>query len=89
MNKFKKCAVELSGQLTCNDLHYLRLNGMMCVLLLKCCRYEWYQTETHVVVSVLVKNVKKEDLKCDIQESSVSSQIENLAAHGVDMKYFH
>jgi len=39
------------------------------------CRYEWYQTETHVVVSVLVKTVKKEDLKCDIQESSVSFQI--------------
>jgi len=37
-------------------------------------RYEWYQTETHVVVSVLVKNVKKEDLKCDIQESNVSFQ---------------
>lgn len=38
-------------------------------------RYEWYQTETHVVVSVLVKNVKKEDLKCDIQESSLSLTI--------------
>jgi len=43
-------------------------------LLCFCCRYEWYQTETHVVVSVLLKNVKKEDLQCDIQESSVSSQ---------------
>ena len=41
------------------------------VLLWDFCRYEWYQTETHVVVSVLVKNVKKEDLKCDIQQSSV------------------
>ena len=35
-------------------------------------RYEWYQTETHVVVSVLVKNVKKDDIKCNVQESSVS-----------------
>lgn len=38
-------------------------------------RYEWYQTETHVVVSVLVKNVKKEDLNCDIQQSSLSLTI--------------
>jgi len=49
------------------------------------CRYEWYQTETHVVVSVLVKNVKKEDLKCDIQESSVSYQ-EIIQQHCVNMK---
>jgi len=56
---------------------------MVSTLLLKYCRYEWYQTETHVVVSVLVKNVKKEDLKCDIQESSVSFRVENLAAHGL------
>jgi len=47
---------------------------MLDILLANCCRYEWYQTETHVVVSVLVKNVKKEDFKCDIQESSVSFQ---------------
>lgn len=38
-------------------------------------RYEWYQTETHVVISVLVKNVKKEDLKCDVQEHSLSCSI--------------
>ena len=44
----------------------------MFVLLWNYSRYEWYQTETHVVVSVLVKNVKKEDLNCDIQQSSVS-----------------
>lgn len=35
-------------------------------------RYEWYQTETHVVISILVKNTKKEDLKYDIQETTVN-----------------
>jgi len=49
------------------------------------CRYEWYQTETHVVVSVLVKNVKKEDLICDIQESSVSFQ-EILQQYGASIQ---
>jgi suppressor of G2 allele of SKP1 len=38
-------------------------------------RYEWYQTETHVTVSILVKNVKKEDLKCDVHESNLSCSI--------------
>ncbi|KAK2157452.1 hypothetical protein LSH36_191g03037 [Paralvinella palmiformis] len=35
-------------------------------------KYDWYQTETHVVVTILIKNVKKEDMKTDIQEKHVS-----------------
>jgi len=38
-------------------------------------RYEWYQTESHVVVSILIKNTKKEDLKYDIQETTLSCTI--------------
>jgi len=38
-------------------------------------RYEWYQTETHVVISVLVKNVKQEDVKVDMQDHSLSCTI--------------
>jgi len=38
-------------------------------------RYEWYQTETHVVVSILVKNVKREDFKCDVHENALSCSI--------------
>ncbi|CEQ41159.1 SPOSA6832_02839 [Sporobolomyces salmonicolor] len=36
-------------------------------------RHEWYQTDSEVVVSVFIRNVKEEDLKVDIQERSVSS----------------
>lgn len=38
-------------------------------------RYEWYQTESHIVVSLLLKNVKKEDVNCDIQEHSLSCTV--------------
>lgn len=38
-------------------------------------RYEWYQTESQVVVSLLLKNLKKEDLNCDIQEHSLSCTV--------------
>jgi suppressor of G2 allele of SKP1 len=34
-------------------------------------RYDWYQTETTVVITVMLKNVKKEDLTLDIMERSV------------------
>eukprot|EP01117_Protostelium_nocturnum_P004746 TRINITY_DN1721_c0_g1_i2.p1 TRINITY_DN1721_c0_g1~~TRINITY_DN1721_c0_g1_i2.p1 ORF type:complete len:351 (+),score=137.60 TRINITY_DN1721_c0_g1_i2:164-1216(+) len=34
-------------------------------------RHEWYQTPTHVTVSVLCKNVKKEDAKIQIKERSL------------------
>ena len=36
------------------------------------CRYDWYQTQTHVIVTILLKNVKQEDMNIDIQEKSVS-----------------
>ncbi|CAL1544178.1 unnamed protein product [Lymnaea stagnalis] len=54
-------------------------------------KYDWYQTHTHVVVTLLVKNVKKENLtvdsekrklKVDIVEPSVSLDL--TLAHLVD-----
>ncbi|XP_041358470.1 protein SGT1 homolog [Gigantopelta aegis] len=35
-------------------------------------RHDWYQTPTHVVITVLLKNVNKDSLVCDIQENSLS-----------------
>ncbi|GAA5889299.1 hypothetical protein JCM5296_005860 [Sporobolomyces johnsonii] len=38
-------------------------------------RHEWYQTDSEVVVSVFIRNVKQEDLKVDIQEHSLSLSV--------------
>ncbi|GAA5926993.1 hypothetical protein JCM1841_001605 [Sporobolomyces salmonicolor] len=38
-------------------------------------RHEWYQTDSEVVVSVFIRNVKEEDLKVDIQERSLSLSV--------------
>ncbi|GAA5983903.1 hypothetical protein JCM5350_001785 [Sporobolomyces pararoseus] len=38
-------------------------------------RHEWYQTDSEVVVSVFIRNVKQEDLKVDIQPQSVSLSV--------------
>jgi suppressor of G2 allele of SKP1 len=35
-------------------------------------KHDWYQTETHVIVTVMLKHVKKEDLNIDIQDTSLS-----------------
>ncbi|GAA6059006.1 hypothetical protein JCM10212_001716 [Sporobolomyces blumeae] len=35
-------------------------------------RHEWYQTDSEVVVSVFIRNAKAEDLKVDIQATSLS-----------------
>ncbi|KAK7489869.1 hypothetical protein BaRGS_00018891 [Batillaria attramentaria] len=34
-------------------------------------RYDWYQTSTHVIVAVLQKNIKKEDLVVNAEETSL------------------
>ncbi|GAA6016265.1 hypothetical protein JCM10207_000451 [Rhodosporidiobolus poonsookiae] len=38
-------------------------------------RHEWYQTESDVVVSVFIRNVKEEDLKVELNERSVSLSV--------------
>lgn len=35
-------------------------------------KHDWYQTEAFVIVTVLVKNLKKEDVKIDFTEKTVS-----------------
>ena len=37
-------------------------------------RYDWYQTETYIVVTILIKNVKKEDYNANIQAKHVSEK---------------
>ncbi|GAA5998458.1 uncharacterized protein JCM10292_002709 [Rhodotorula paludigena] len=38
-------------------------------------RHEWYQTDSEVVVSVFIRNVKEEDLKVELQERSLSLSV--------------
>ena len=47
-------------------------NGDAFHCLCVCCRYDWYQTQAHVIVTLLQKNTKKEDLVVDAQETTVS-----------------
>lgn len=35
-------------------------------------KHDWYQTETHVVITILVKNLKKEDVKVNFTDKTVS-----------------
>ncbi len=35
-------------------------------------RYDWYQTDSRVVITILVKNRTSDDVKCEIQDDSVS-----------------
>lgn len=39
-------------------------------------RYDWYQTEKYVVVTILIKKLKKEDVTSNIQEKSVSLTVQ-------------
>ena len=38
------------------------------------CRHDWYQNETHVIITILAKNIKNECVTIEFQETSVSSQ---------------
>jgi len=38
-------------------------------------KHDWYQTNTHVILSILLKNVKKEDAKIQIGEKNVQVEV--------------
>lgn len=38
-------------------------------------KHDWYQTEAFVIVTVLVKNLKQEDVKIDFTEKTVSALV--------------
>ncbi|XP_071950292.1 protein SGT1 homolog [Antedon mediterranea] len=45
-------------------------------------RYDWYQTETHVVINVLIKNTKKDDVDVTYTDQTVSATVKQ--ASGTD-----
>ena len=38
-------------------------------------KYDWYQTESLIIISVMVKNIHKQDVAIDVTERKVSSTI--------------
>jgi len=39
------------------------------------CRHDWYQNETHVIITVLAKNVKSDCVTIEFQEKNVSCEL--------------
>ena len=46
-------------------------------------KHDWYQTEAFVIVTVLVKNLKQEDVKVDFTEKTVSVVVTVMMAVSV------
>ncbi|KAM7436220.1 Suppressor of G2 allele of SKP1 [Porites harrisoni] len=38
-------------------------------------RYDWYQTETHVVITIMIKNTKQENVKVEFGEKTLSTTV--------------
>jgi suppressor of G2 allele of SKP1 len=38
-------------------------------------KHDWYQTNTHVILSILIKNIKKEDAKINISEKNIEVEV--------------
>lgn len=49
-------------------------------------KYDWYQTATHVVVVLLQKNTKKEDLVLDTQETMLKVHTKQASGEDVDLE---
>eukprot|EP00053_Salpingoeca_punica_P010220 m.92052 g.92052 ORF g.92052 m.92052 type:complete len:348 (+) comp15319_c0_seq1:134-1177(+) len=53
-------------------------------------QHDWYQTDTHVVVTVLVKNLKPEDVTCEFASHTLSlwAKLHTGAEYNLDLSLF-
>ena len=54
-------------------------------------KYDWYQTDTHVVISVMIKNQKAEDVACDFsaQALSFSAKLPSGSDYSLELDLAH
>ena len=57
----------------CKGTITLELNAFNVYFFLQ--RHDWYQTETHVIITVLAKNLKQDKVQIDFQSKSVSEYV--------------
>ncbi|XP_038673645.1 protein SGT1 homolog isoform X2 [Scyliorhinus canicula] len=49
-------------------------------------KHDWYQTDSHVIVTIMIKNASKDDVKVEFAESNVSASVKLSAENHFKLK---
>uniref|UniRef100_A0A8C5KZG9 Protein SGT1 homolog n=1 Tax=Jaculus jaculus TaxID=51337 RepID=A0A8C5KZG9_JACJA len=52
----------------------------------KCIRYDWYQTESHVIITLMIKNVEKNDVNVEFSDKELSALVKLPSGEDYNLK---
>ncbi|NWV24096.1 SGT1 protein, partial [Origma solitaria] len=67
----KRCEETLNGKK--KHIHFIR--GLICPVLGSCVMYDWYQTESQVIVTIMIKNAQKDDVSVQFLEKKMNASV--------------
>ncbi|NWR73745.1 SGT1 protein, partial [Centropus unirufus] len=50
------------------------------------CRYDWYQTESHVIVTIMIKNAQKDDVNVQFSEKEMNASVRLPSGEDYNLK---
>ncbi|NXV10987.1 SGT1 protein, partial [Cepphus grylle] len=78
----KRCEETLNGKKN----HTYLIRGLICPVLWSCVVYDWYQTESQVIVTIMIKNAQKDDVSVQFLEKEMNASVRLPSGEDYNLK---
>ncbi|NWZ80043.1 SGT1 protein, partial [Poecile atricapillus] len=78
----KRCEETLNGK----EKHVYLVRGLICPVLGSCVIYDWYQTESQVIVTIMIKNAQKDDVSVQFLERKMNASVRLPSGEDFNLK---
>ncbi|NXA65968.1 SGT1 protein, partial [Mohoua ochrocephala] len=78
----KRCEETLNGK----KKHISFVRDMICPVLGSCVIYDWYQTESQVIVTIMIKNAQKDDVSVQFLEKKMNASVRLPSGEDFNLK---
>ncbi|NXV25804.1 SGT1 protein, partial [Rissa tridactyla] len=78
----KRCEETLNGK----KKHTYLIRGLICPVLWSCVMYDWYQTESQVIVTIMIKNAQKDDVSVQFSEKEMNASVRLPSGEDYNLK---
>ncbi|NWV64581.1 SGT1 protein, partial [Malurus elegans] len=78
----KRCEETLNGK----KKHIYFIGNLICPVLGSCVMYDWYQTESQVIVTIMIKNAQKDDVSVQFLEKKMNASVRLPSGEDFNLK---
>ncbi|NWZ10230.1 SGT1 protein, partial [Agelaius phoeniceus] len=78
----KRCEETLNGK----KKHIYLVRDLICPVLGSCVMYDWYQTESQVIVTIMIKNAQKDDVSVQFLERKMNASVRLPSGEDFNLK---